>query len=335
MKVLQIVGVTAAVILAVSFSGCTPKNYDVHRETVIKAPAEAIFKNISRYENFPKWSPWQGLDTAMTTAIEGIDGTVGAKYSWKGNDKAGEGSMTFTKIEENKSVEQALEFLKPFKSSSTTYMNLEPAEGGTKVTWGMRGESALIARIMLTFMGGMDKAVGKDYEKGLAQLKTLSESSASSTPAYEVKETDWTEKNTLSFRQEVKFQDMGQFFGMHYSEIDKAIKGAGAREGIPLGVYYKYDKEAKSADLAAAIPYEGKKVLAKGYSDLKLPASKAYLVDFWGPYSGMEGAHTALQAKMKEIGKDHPDLVIEEYISDPMAEKDSTKWETKVYYLVK
>ncbi len=180
MKILKIVGIVLAVILAaLTIIGLVaPKDYNIHRETVINAPAETVFKNVTTYENFKKWSPWQNLDSNITTTIEGTDGTVGSKYSWKGNDKVGEGSMTVLKIEENKSIEQALEFLKPFKSSTTTYMNLEPADGGTKVTWGMKGESGFIVRIMMTLMGGMDKAVGKDYENGLANLKKLSETAA-------------------------------------------------------------------------------------------------------------------------------------------------------------
>ncbi len=164
MKILKIIGIIVAALVAIGvvIGLVSPKDYNIHRETIINAPVETVFKNVSHYEHFTKWSPWQHLDTAMTTTLEGTDGTVGAKYSWKGNDQVGEGSMTFTKIEENKSVEQALEFLKPFKSSSTTYMNLEVADDGTKVTWCMKGESGFVTRIMMTLMGGMDAAVGKD-----------------------------------------------------------------------------------------------------------------------------------------------------------------------------
>lgn len=178
MKVLKIAGIVLAAIVAIAvvIGLVAPKNYDLKREAVIHAPADVIFKNVSHYSEFPKWSPWQELDPNIKTSIEGTDGTLGAKYSWTGNDEAGAGSMTITKLEEGKSVEQALEFLKPFKSSATTYIYIEETEGGQKVTWGMKGESAFVARIFMTLMGGMDKAVGSDYEKGLAKLKTLCES---------------------------------------------------------------------------------------------------------------------------------------------------------------
>ncbi len=180
MKVLRILGIVlVAIVVAGLIIGLTaPKSYDIKRETVINAPAEVIFKTVSNYSEFPKWSPWLELDPNMKTTIEGTDGTFGAKYRWSGNDEAGTGSMTITKLEDGKSVEQALEFLKPFKSSATTYINIETTEGGQKVSWGMKGESAFVARVFMTLMGGMDKAVGPDYEKGLAKLKALCESAS-------------------------------------------------------------------------------------------------------------------------------------------------------------
>lgn len=180
MKFLKIAGIILSVIvgIAILIGLVAPKNYNIKRDAVIHAPADVIYKTVSHYSEFPKWNPWQELDPNMKTSLDGTDGTVGAKYSWIGNDEAGAGSMTITRLDEGKSVEQTLEFLKPFKSTATTYINIEPTEGGQKVTWGMKGESAFVARIFMTLMGGMDKAVGPDYEKGLAKLKILCESAS-------------------------------------------------------------------------------------------------------------------------------------------------------------
>jgi effector-binding domain-containing protein len=330
MKILKIIGIVLVVVIAIAviIGLVTPKDYNLNREIVIKSPSNTIFKTISHYSEFPKWSPWQELDPNMKTNIEGTDGTVGAKYSWEGNDKAGSGSMEITKIEDGKSVEQALEFLKPFKSSSTTYFTIEPAEGGQKVTWGMKGENGFVGRIFMTLMGGMDKAVGKDYEKGLANLKTLCEAA----PGYQIQEIDWTSKNYLSIRQTVGFNDLSKFFGEHYPKMFEAISKAGGKPGIPVGVYFKYDEQTMTTDVAAAIPYEGKKVTAKGYSELVLPASKAYLIDYYGDYMKMKPAYDAMTARLKELGKTNPTKVVEEYISDPMNEPDTAKWLTKLYF---
>jgi effector-binding domain-containing protein len=336
MKVLKILGIILAAILVilVVIGLVTPKHYDIKREVVINAPAHVIFENISRYENFPKWSPWQHLDTAMKTTLEGEDATVGAKYSWVGNSDVGEGSMTITKIETGKMIEQDLRFLKPFESNSTTYMTIEPAEGGNKVTWGMKGESGFVPRIMMTMMGGMDGAVGKDYEKGLANLKALCES-APTASAYEVKEFDWTEKNALSIRKVVAFTDLNEFFTTHYPKMSQALAKVGARPGTPMAVYYDYDEKDMKADVAAAIPFEGRKVSSTEYATLNLPAAKSYTIDYYGDYDKIPTAYETMNDKLTALGKDHPEMVIEEYVTDPTVEKDTAKWNTRIYFFVK
>ncbi|MBK7149452.1 MAG: SRPBCC family protein [Bacteroidetes bacterium] len=314
-------------------SGCAPKNYDIKREITVQAPVEVVFNQISSHANFLAWSPWQELDTAQQVTFEGTDGTVGAKYTWKGNDEVGEGSMTFTAIEPGKRVEQDLHFIKPFESSSQVYMLTEIVDAGTKVTWGMKGENNFIARIFMTFMGGMDGMVGKDFEKGLAKLKTICES-APAAVSYEVKEVEWTAKKCLSIRKQVTFDAMSAFFGQHYPAMYTLIEKAGSKAGIPLGIYYQYDEVNKNADLAAAVPFDTQKKFGGDYAILDLPARKGYCIDYYGAYDKMMPAYAAMDAKLKELGKEQPALVIEEYVSDPMADKDLSKCLTRIYFFV-
>lgn len=333
MKVLKIIGIIIAVLVVlVLVAGLiAPKDFNVNRSIVINASHETVFKGVSTFEQFGKWNPWNKLDSNQVITLEGTDGTIGAKRSWKGNSKIGEGSMTLAKAEPN-SVEYKLDFIKPFEGHNIGYMNLETVEGGQKVTWGMKGSMPFPMNAMLLVMN-MDKEGGKDFEEGLANLKALCES-ASST--YAIKEVDWAEKSCLSIRSLVNFADMPKFFGAHYPAMAAAIGKAGAKPGIPLAVFYKYDEKAMNADVVAAIPYEGKKVSAKGYAELNLPATKANLIDYFGDYNKMKPAYDEMTVFLKKnFNRENPDMVLEEYITDPMSEKDTAKWETKIYFFVK
>jgi hypothetical protein len=66
-------------------------------------------------------------------------------------------------------VDVALQFLKPFKSSSTTTFELADSGGGTHVTWRMVGPKTFATRLMGIFKS-MDKMIGPDFEKGLTRL---------------------------------------------------------------------------------------------------------------------------------------------------------------------
>ena len=90
-------------------------------------------------------------------------------YEWVGNRKAGQGRMEITAAEAPSRLEIALQFIKPFKSSNTTTFVLDERDGATQVSWRMVGPKTLMTRVMGVFMS-MDKMVGRDFERGLAQL---------------------------------------------------------------------------------------------------------------------------------------------------------------------
>jgi hypothetical protein len=98
---------------------------------------------------------------------------VGSVYEWSGNRKAGRGRMEVTG-DEPLEVVVAVTFLKPFKSTSTATFTLAPAGAGTEVTWTMVGPMTLATRA-LSLVGGMDKMIGPDFEKGLTRLKATAE----------------------------------------------------------------------------------------------------------------------------------------------------------------
>jgi hypothetical protein len=150
-------------------------SYQVERSIMINAAPSQIYDQIVDLHNWPQWSPWERMDPTMTKSYEGPASGVGSSYSWKGNRKVGEGRMTITKTDAPGMISLDLQFLKPFKSQSTTMFGLDPTGESTEVTWTMTGEHSILTRIMGVFMP-MDRLVGKDFEKGLAQLKAVVES---------------------------------------------------------------------------------------------------------------------------------------------------------------
>lgn len=148
--------------------------YTVERSTSIKAPAGSVYARIVDFRNWMDWSPWEGLDPDQSRTYSGAESGQGSTYAWSGNRRVGEGRMEIIEAVEPSRVKVALDFLKPFKSSSVTAFDLEPDGETTRVTWTMTGAKTLMLRVMGLFRS-MDEMVGPDFEKGLAQLKTVSE----------------------------------------------------------------------------------------------------------------------------------------------------------------
>ena len=143
------------------------------RSTYVDSDPARLHALIDDFHAWQTWSPWEGLDPDLERSYTGAPSGVGAHYAWRGNRKAGAGSMEITASTPER-IEVALQFLKPFKALSDITFVLAPNGSGTDVTWRMTGEqrgaAALFAKVM-----PMDKLVGTDFERGLAQLKSVAE----------------------------------------------------------------------------------------------------------------------------------------------------------------
>ena len=152
-----------------------PATFRVTRTATIAAAPADVFALVNDFHNWDAWSPWAKLDPAMKTTYAGSTSGQGAVYSWVGNSDVGEGSMTITDSQPASRVKIKLEFIKPFASTADNLFEFAQAAAGTTVTWTMSGDNDFLSKAFSLFMGGMDKMIGPDFEKGLAQMKTAAE----------------------------------------------------------------------------------------------------------------------------------------------------------------
>ena len=176
---LKKLGVAAALLLGIlAIAVATrPAEYRISRSALIEAPAATVYAQVADFHRWKAWSPWEKLDPAMQTNYAGTDGAPGATYAWKGNDKVGEGRMTLVEARPPQALGIRLEFLKPFASTSTTRFDFAPQGRTTQATWTMEGHNGFTGKAFSLVMN-MDKMVGGDFERGLAQLKSVSEAQA-------------------------------------------------------------------------------------------------------------------------------------------------------------
>jgi hypothetical protein len=170
-----ILGVIAAVIvLFLIIVAMQPADYQVVRSATIGAPAGQVFPQVNDLHKFQDWSPWAKLDPDVKNTYEGPAAGAGAITRWTGNKKVGEGIMTITESRPNEFIKMKLEFIKPFASTADVQFDFKPENNGTGVTWTMSGKKNFISKAFCLFVS-MDKMVGGDFERGLANLKTLTE----------------------------------------------------------------------------------------------------------------------------------------------------------------
>ena len=170
-----LIGLAVLIVSLLIFIATRPDDFRVTRSTTITAPPAAVFAQVNDFHNWDAWSPWAKLDPACKNSFDGPAAGQGAIFSWDGNKKVGAGRMTVTESQPPELIRIHLEFLRPFKANNTTEFTFKAQGDQTAVTWSMFGKNNFISKAFGLFMD-CDKMVGKDFEKGLASLKSIAES---------------------------------------------------------------------------------------------------------------------------------------------------------------
>lgn len=179
----KIVIVVTVIILAIlGVAAIQPSDFKVERSININAPVDIVFNQINDFRKWAAWSPWAKLDPQAKNTFEGPEAGTGAMLSWDGNSKVGAGKMTIIESNPHSVIRIKLDFEKPMKSTSDTVFAFQHENDNTTVTWTMSGTNNFIGRVMCLFMS-MEKMVGSQFEKGLQDIKAISEAAKAATEA--------------------------------------------------------------------------------------------------------------------------------------------------------
>jgi uncharacterized protein YndB with AHSA1/START domain len=167
-----VLAITIAIVLILAMA--KPDRFRVERTAAITAPPEKIFALIDDFREWRSWSPWEDRDPAMKRTYEGTERGKGAVYAWDGNKNVGAGRMEILTATTPSTIVIKLDFIEPFEGHNTAEFTMQPQGGATNVIWAMHGPAPLMHKVMQVFMN-MDRMIGKDFETGLANLRTAAE----------------------------------------------------------------------------------------------------------------------------------------------------------------
>jgi len=168
------IAVAVVVVGLVVVVALQPKDYRVSRSATIAAPAPVVFALVNDFHKWAAWSPWATVDPAMKQSFEGAPAGAGAAYTWSGNREVGEGRMTIVESRSPELVRVRLDFDKPLKGTSMAEFTFRSEGDRTVVTWSMTGEKSFVAKAIHLVLG-VERIIGRQFEKGLAAMKTAAE----------------------------------------------------------------------------------------------------------------------------------------------------------------
>ena len=331
-KILYVFLGLIAVYLILCFVG--PHIIRVERSTDINASADVIKAKIVDLKFFHEtWSPWTEKDPGMKVTYTGETGQEGNSMAWESDVKdVGKGSMTY-KYTHGDTIMETLYF-EGQGDSQIFHIVTSTGANSSKVSWIMQSKVPFPFRPMMLFMN-MDKMLGPDFEKGLLKLKTVMESMPTEVAAhYDINEMEWDAKTFYGKKETLTFDKLAVFFGKSYGLVGAELGKAKAQMiGQPKAIYFSFDEKTMVTEVAAVVEVANGTKLAN-VEKFETPAGKVLKIEYYGAYDKSANAHYAIDAYMKEKGMKQS-YVIEEYVTDPMTEKDTAKWLTNIFYMVK
>ncbi len=144
------------------------------------------------------------------------------------------------------------------------------------------------------------------------------------------------EQPTLSIRTTTPVEKISQVFGEGYGKIAKFMQEKGIQfAGNPFAIYYNEDMQ--NLDIEFGFPVAN---AVEGEGDVKaskLPAGKAAVNLYTGPYSGIEKAYNELMKWMSDngyksvCGENGNMMCYEFYLNDP-ATTPPEELKTEIYF---
>ena len=233
-------------ILFISANFFLSKSLTVERTTSINRPVNQVFMKVANIEEWQYWDPWCTSDSTIINTYSNSKYGVNSQRSWV-SEESGSGSMTFSNVELNKRIDFDLTFLEPFESEASATFTFEQVEGKTKVTWAMGQEYPFLLRVFGLFAESM---IGPDFEKGLENLKVLSEKNRE---AFHILMFEKTAFSVYSKKESCTTAAIGHTLETAYGDlIDRMAEDEITVFGKPICFYHSYtDTEV---ELEAALP---------------------------------------------------------------------------------
>jgi effector-binding domain-containing protein len=308
--------------------------YDITQTRVIDAPASVIYKQIEDFKQWENWNPWlkeEEITSTMGTQTQGVDGN----YSF--TDDNGNGKVTITGVEPNKSLTMNMFYDNGITSSnSDVVIGLEQVENGTQVTWNMKGEQGLIDKTIATIFGiKMEEEIKPKYKNGLENLDDVVTKSMTVNSSYVdgIIETGggyflyMSSSSKKENFQELKTQMLQNIMSyMQRNKIDMY--------GMPRIIYEKINTFNDNMIFSAAIPVQNREITATDSNILcsYQEPGKAVKVTLKGAYSNIDEARKKGEEFIDQNGLlRSEEAPYEIYKTDPMLTPNPADYLTEIY----
>lgn len=328
-KILFILAGLIVVLLLIGF--VLPGKLEVTKSISIQAPASAVFEEINDLKRWETWQYWNTLDpTDMKIKYGEKTVGTGASYSWD-SPVLNTGTITLTESIPDKSVAITMDF--DGNPANGVYA-LEPDGDNTKLNLNFYSDAGMnpIGRWINVFMKG---EIEKSFDYAGEKIKTIAEAKPKFT--YVITEENLPAISYVGIMHTMSPKDpvaISAQMAKMYGELETMLKKAKVEvTGYPFALYPSYTEE--SMDMICAMPVAADAKLPAKYKVETLEGGNMIKGIYKGDYNNLMALHMELDQYLQYKKLTMNGAPIEVYVTDPMLEKDTSKWITEIYYPIK
>ena len=285
----------------------------VEKSVKIKASPEKVYAVIRDFRQSPAWSPW--LIAEPECLVKYSDD--GKSHSCEGKI-LGSSEIKIVNEEPFRSIDCRLTFFKPWKSVAAVQFTFEELDGGTEVTWSMKGSLPFFLFWMKPMMTTL---IGMDYQRGLTMLKDFIELGSVPSKLDFIGQTSQTGFSYVGVKTSCAIADIGDRMKADFQKLQDWIDKEGPKpSGNPFANYYQWNFAKGIVGYTTGFPVVGVPGnLPDGFVSGDLPGCHVFSIKHTGPYRHLGNAWSAgmLRARAKIFAQDKKIPPFEIYENDP------------------
>ena len=280
---------------------------------VIDAPVAETWAYVADLRRWRGWSPWLE-DESVAHHSTGFDDAVAGSHRWT-RDGVELGRIEHLRMRGPGRIEQRLRLARPFPLRGTSSWQVAGCDGGTRVTWSLRGRVAFSMRAFATTVQG---ALALDLRYGLDRLAGLVE--GESAPRYAVRYEGLREQAAVRYayiERTGRIGDQAAAMRGAASELGAALTRQNVpAAGGPMALYLKTNIKQRTTTCRFCIPIGDADV--DGVAVASLPRHRAFVTSLLGSREHLEVAWYLAMQRLSVLALE-PDLRVppsERYLDD-------------------
>jgi effector-binding domain-containing protein len=149
---------------------------------------------------------------------------------------------------------------------------------------------------------------------------------------YQINELPMNARHYLMSRNNVEADQVQMSYAQNLGALFTRVQNENIlMDGKPSSLFFSENNTKGLVDMAAAIPLKARVDMAN-LTSISLPVAPVVTIEYVGDTKDISKGHLAARSYMMDRNFRMKIPYIEEYITDPLKEKDPNKWQTKIMY---